>query len=60
MKHKDNLNQDFEDPIDSVDENDQVDEVDDIDGSKGWHVFRDHGQFGSHPMFDSMDDESIP
>ncbi|WP_420886130.1 TraR/DksA C4-type zinc finger protein [Candidatus Contendibacter odensensis] len=31
-----------------------------IDGSRGWHTFRDHGQFGSHPMFDSMDDESLP
>ena len=29
-----------------------------IDGSKGWHTFRDQGCFGSHPMFDSMDDES--
>jgi len=29
-----------------------------IDGSKGWHTFRDHGQFGSYPSFDPMDDES--
>ena len=29
-----------------------------IDGSNGWHTFRDQGRFGSHPMFDSMDDES--
>lgn len=29
-----------------------------MDGSNGWHTFRDQGRFGSHPMFDSMDDES--
>ena len=29
------------------------------DASHGWGgSFRDHGQFGSHPSFDSMDDES--
>ena len=29
------------------------------DGSYGWGgSFRDHGQFGSHPSFDPMDDES--
>jgi DNA-directed RNA polymerase subunit RPC12/RpoP len=27
------------------------------DGSKGWHNFRDHGQFGSHPSFEKMDDD---
>lgn len=27
------------------------------DGSANWHAFRDHGQFGSYPSFDSMDDE---
>lgn len=31
-----------------------------IDGSCGWHILRDKGQFGSHPMFDPMDDESTP
>ena len=30
-----------------------------IDGSAGWSSsYRDHGQFGSHPGFDAMDDES--
>lgn len=30
-----------------------------MDGSYGWGgSFRDHGQFGSYPSFDSMDDES--
>lgn len=31
-----------------------------IEGSTGFHVFRDHGEFGSFPSFDSMDDESSP
>jgi RNA polymerase-binding transcription factor DksA len=26
------------------------------DGSKGWHNIRDHGQFGSFPSFEPMDD----
>lgn len=31
------------------------------DASYGWGgAFRDHGQFGSHPSFDGMDDESSP
>ena len=31
-----------------------------MDGSHGWGgSFRDHGQFGSYPSFDSMDDESM-
>jgi len=31
------------------------------DGSKHWgSSFRDNGRFGSHPQFDSMDDESAP
>lgn len=34
--------------------------IDTIDGSKGWHIFRDKGQFGSHPIFDLMDNESTP
>jgi hypothetical protein len=30
-----------------------------LDATKGWSgSFRDYGQFGSHPAFDSMDDES--
>ena len=28
-----------------------------IDGSYGYHILRDHGQFGSHPSFDSCDDD---
>ena len=31
-----------------------------MDASRGWGgSFRDYGQFGSHPMYDSMDDESF-
>lgn len=31
-----------------------------MDATKGWGgSFRDNGQFGSHPMYDSMDDESF-
>ena len=26
-----------------------------LDGASGMHVFRDHGQFGSHPSFDASD-----
>lgn len=30
-----------------------------LDATHGWGpAFRDHGQFGSHPSYDSMDDES--
>jgi hypothetical protein len=29
----------------------------DKDGSKGYHVFRDGGRFGSLPSFDPSDDE---
>ena len=28
-----------------------------LDGSKGWHNIRDHGQFGSFPSFEPMDDD---
>ena len=32
----------------------------DLDASRGWGgSFRDHGQFGSYPAFDAMDDESM-
>jgi hypothetical protein len=31
-----------------------------LDGSRDYFVFRDHGQFGSHPSFDACDDESDP
>ena len=31
-----------------------------LDGTKGGHIFRDHGQFGSHPVHDDYDDESEP
>lgn len=31
-----------------------------LDASREWSgAFRDHGQFGSHPSFDSMDDEAM-
>jgi len=30
------------------------------DGSKDWYAFRERGKYGSHPSFDSMDDESLP
>lgn len=32
-----------------------------VDATKNWAgTFRDHGQFGSHPSYDEMDDESEP
>lgn len=40
---------------------DHHDTIPDLDASRGWGgSFRDHGQFGSHPTFDAMDDESTP
>ena len=32
----------------------------DMDGSKGYHNYRESGRFGSHSMYDDMDDESMP
>jgi hypothetical protein len=31
-----------------------------LDGSRGYWRYREEGRFGSHPSFDSCDDESAP